>query len=39
MSERQAEPIELPNPGPFVPQPPPGRDLPLPPEPIQTPQM
>jgi hypothetical protein len=36
----QPEPIELPNPGPFVPQiNPPGQDLPRPAEPVQTPAM
>jgi hypothetical protein len=39
-AEPQPEPITLPNPGPFVPQTnPPGQDLPLPAEPVQTPAM
>jgi hypothetical protein len=39
-SEPQPEPIDLPSPGPFVPQKtPPGSDLPRPAEPVQTPVM
>jgi hypothetical protein len=40
LGEPQPEPMPLPNPGPFVPQTnPPGQDLPLPAEPVQTPAM
>jgi hypothetical protein len=40
MTAPQPEPIDLPNPGPFIPQTtPPGQDLPEPAEPVQTPVM